>query len=426
MVTQGMLPFKLEATRDTITPHAGLALFGEFIEALGLAARVDETLPGPGSPAGYKPSAFVLPLVLMLHGGGRSLEDLRQVRQDGGLCELLGLAELPGSDTTGDWLRRMGAGSGLEALDRVQQQVLRRALKRSKTRAYTLDIDATEIVAEKKAARRTYTGEFGYMPIVGHLAENGMVVGEEFRAGNVSPNADNAGFIRHCTARMPRGTRIAQLRADSAAYQAEVFNACEAERRGFAIAAPMDSAVKAAIRAIPEEAWRPYHNGMIAETVHSMEATEQAFRLVVVRRPVQRDLWGNEEPTERCRAIASNRDESAAATVAWYNARGEHSENRIKELKGGFAMERMPSGTLEANAVFFRIGALAYNLFQLFKRWTLPRGWLHHQVDTLRWRLYQTAGKVVTHAGAIILKVSRRMFALFAEIRARCKELADA
>jgi hypothetical protein len=426
MVTQSVLAFKLEVTRDAITPHAGLALFGEFLHALKLPQWLDEAVPGPGSAAGYDPSGYVVPLVLMLHGGGRSLEDLRQVRHDEALRELLGLADLPSADATGDWLRRMGAGTGLEALGEVHRRVLAWGLRRTKGRAFTLDIDATQIVAEKREALRTYKGAVGYLPIVGHLAENGLVVGEEFRAGNVSPNARNAEFIRHCVAQMPAGTGIAHLRGDNAAYQAEIFNECETKGRTFAIGAPLDSAVLAAIAAIPDEAWRPYQNGVIAETVHSMDHTRKAFRLVVIRRPVQRDLWGNEEPTERYRAIASNRTESAEATVAWYNARGEHSENRLKELKSGFAMERMPCGTLEANAVFFRIGALAYNLFCLFKRLALPRSWRHHQVQTLRWRLYQTAGKVVRHAGAVYLKVCAAMFALMEEIRTRCRELARA
>ena len=83
-----------------------------------------------------------------------------------------------------------------------------------------------------------------------------------------------------------------------------------------------------------------------------------------------------------------------------------------------------PAASSKPTRVFFRIGALAYNLFVLFKRLVLPQGWRQRQVATLRWRLYQRAGKVVTHAGAIILRVARRLFALFEEIRTRCRELA--
>ncbi len=176
-----------------------------------------------------------------------------------------------------------------------------------------------------------------------------LVVGEEFRAGNDSPGTRNLEFIRHCVSQMPKGKRIACLRSDSAAYQAAIFNDCEAEGRGFAIGADLDSAVLGVIAAIPEDGWRPYQNGHIAETVYTMNATRNAFRLVVIRRPVQLDMFKGEEAPLRYKAIASNRDESAEETVAWYNRRGETSENRLKELKLGFAMERMPRGDRSAS-----------------------------------------------------------------------------
>ena len=46
---------------------------------------------------------------------------------------------------------------------------------------HTLDIDATQIAAEKHEAHYTYKGEKGYMPMVGHLAEIGLIIGYEFQ-----------------------------------------------------------------------------------------------------------------------------------------------------------------------------------------------------------------------------------------------------
>jgi hypothetical protein len=425
-MTQTVLPFKLEITRDTITSHAGLALVGEFIHALGLPQKLDELLPAAGSGAGYAPSEFVLPLLLMLHGGGRALEDLRQLREDAGLRELLGWERMPSTDATGDWLRRMGGGAGFSNSGAVSRYLMEQGLRVEKRTEYTLDLDATQIVAEKQTAAWTYKGERGYMPLVGHLAQNGLVVGEEFRAGNESPGARNLEFIKYCESQMPAGKWIQEVRADSAAYQAEVFNYCEATEKSFAIGADLDSAVRAAIAAIPEADWQPYQGGYLAETVHSMEKTKRAFRLVVIRRPVQGKLFGEEDPRERYTAIASNREETAAQTVAWYNQRGEASENRLKELKLGFGMERMPCGEQEANAMFFRLGVWAYNLFVLFKRGVLPQEWGRHQVQTVRWRLYQTAGKVVDHARRCRLRVTRLIYRLFAEVRVRCWELQAA
>jgi len=366
MIRQTILPFKIEMTTDMITPHAGLALLGEFAVGLGLLKSVDRYLPTPGSGAGYHPSEYLFPLILMLNGGGRSLEDIRQIRADEGLREIVQLERIPSSDAFGDWLRNMGVNGGLCGLEKVQRRVLKRAMKYDGITGYTLDIDATGIEAEKQSAKMTYKGFKGYMLIVGHLAENGLMVGDEFREGNVSPATRNLAFITHCVRQMPKGKRITALRSDSAAYQAEIINYCKGNGIQFAIGADLDTSVLNAIKTIPEDDWKPYKNGSIAETIHCMEKTDEAFRLLVIRRPSQSTLFFEEDEHVKYTVIATNRTESAEGVVTWYDQRGECSENRIKELKIGFGMERMPCGQLKANALFFRIGVLAYNLFRLF------------------------------------------------------------
>jgi hypothetical protein len=424
MIKQTVLPFKLEMTRDLITSHAGLALFGEFAVGLGLVEAVNRYLRGPGSGAGYPNSEYVLPLMLMLNGGGRSLEDMREIRSDEGLREVLALQRIPSSDATGDWLRRTGVTGGLEGLELVNRRFLKRGLKRDGVKGYTLDIDATGIEAEKALAQMTYKGYQGYMPMVGHLAENGLILGDEFREGNESPGGRNLEFIKYCERQLPKGKKIEAFRADSAAYQAKVINHCQDKGIEFAIGADLDKAVVKGIENIEEGDWEPYQNGSIAETVHSMNKTEEAFRLIVIRRPYQGKLFGEEEASEKYTAIASNHKGSAEEVVTWYNQRGECSENRIKELKIGFGMERMPCGQFEANAVFFRIGVLSYNVGRLFVLKTLNESWHRHQVQTLRWKLYQSAGKIVFHGRYVYLKVRRHLQGLFSQIRLKSWEFA--
>jgi hypothetical protein len=425
MIKQTVLPFKLETTKDLITPHAGLALLGEFAVGLGLSKTLDRHLPGPGSGAGYLASEHVFPLVLMLNGGGRSLEDSREIRSDVGLREVLPLRRMPSADATGDWLRRNWNNGGLEGLGAVNRRILKRALKEKKEKGYTLDIDATGIESEKETAKMTYKGYTGYMPMVGHLAENGLVVGDEFREGNDSPGSRNLEFLKYCERQMPKGKKIKAFRGDSAAYQANVINYCQDNGIKYAIGGDLDEAVKKVIPTIKDDEWRPYQNGFIGETVHCMNKTKEAFRLVVIRRPFQGNLFDSEESPERYTIIATNRDESAEELVKWYNQRGECSENRIKELKIGFGMERMPCGQFEANAVFFRIGVLAYNIGRLFILSTMDESWHRHQVQTLRWKFYGTAGKIVFHGRYVYLKVSRSLQKLFAHVRLRSWEFAQ-
>jgi len=426
MIKQTVLPFKLEETKDLITSHAGLALLGEFAVGLGLLEALDKSLAVPGSGIGYRASEHVLPLILMLNGGGRSLEDLRQVRDDQGLCEVLRLERMPSSDATGDWLRRTGTNGGLESLGKVTRKALTRGLKYDGVKGYTLDIDATGIEAEKQSAKMTYKGFIGYMPMLGHLAENGLVVGDEFRQGNESPAARNLEFIKYCEKQLPKGKHIKAFRADSAAYQAEIINYCDGNGIAFAIGADLDQAVVSTITSLGASDWCAYQNGFIAETVHCMNKTKKAFRLVVIRRPCQGKLFDQvEEVSERYTVIATNRTDSVEQVVKWYNQRSQCSENRIKELKIGFGMERMPCGQFEANAVFFRIGVLAYNIGRLFVLKTLDESWHRHQVQTLRWKLYNTAGKIVFRSRYVWLKVRRHLRSHFSEIRLKSWQFAN-
>ncbi|MFC1815961.1 IS1380 family transposase [Thermodesulfobacteriota bacterium] len=426
MIQQTVLPFKLEITRDTITSHAGLALLGEFCMALKLPELVDRYLPEPGSGAGYQPSEYIFPLVLMLNGGGRNLEDLRVIRDDTGLREILPFGRVPSSDADGDWFRRIGESFGLCGLEKTNQRLIKRGMKYDGIKDYTLDIDATGIEAEKASARMTYKGFKGYMPMVGHLAENGLVLADEFREGNEAAAARNLEFLKHCIGQMPKGKKIGAFRADSAAYQADLINYCSRKGIKFAIGADLDEAVVRAIKAIGDSDWSAHREGQIAETVHCMNRTEESFRIIVLRRPYQKGLFGNDNEAVRYTAIATNKEETAAAVLHWYNQRGEASENRIKDLKIGFGMERMPCGQTVANAVFFRIGAMAYNIYRLFLLKTLDVGWHRHQVQTVRrWRLYQTAGKIVDHSNRVYLKVRRGLYSLFAKIRLRIWEFAN-
>jgi hypothetical protein len=424
MKTQTVLPFKLAVTEESLTARAGLALFGEYYAAMGIDHLVNRELPEAGSAIGYKPSAFVGPMVLTLHGGGRTLEDVRAIRSDGGLRTVLRMTEMPSSDANGDWLRRMG-DKGLDGMQRVSRGFVRRLMQREDHTSYTLDPDATQIIAEKREAHWTYKGERGYMPMVGTLAENGLIIGHEFREGNAAPSSTNLEFMQMCERNMPKGKRIGAIRADSAAYQAAILNWCEDTGKVFAIGADQDAAVKAVIAAIPEKNWKLFRDGELAETVHTMNATKKAFRLIVMRRPQEQDLFEPNKAPYRYHAVASNRplDEGAATTMEWYAKRGDASENRIKDLKCGFGMEYMPCGTFTANAAFFAIGVLAHNLYIGFRRVVSGENWASLQVQTVRWRLYQTAGKVVRHSRQIILKISAEILDLFIAIRERCAKL---
>jgi hypothetical protein len=433
MIRQTVFGFKTEKTEETLTAHGGLALLAEYNHGIGLRTLADRHLPGPGSNRGYAASAFVDSLVLLLQAGGRRLEDLRELRRESPLLKLVERDEIPDSDTVGDWLRRMGdpqtGRAGLLGLGTVRDILNHRLLRRDERTDYTLDMDAMQVEGEKHDAHFTYQGEKGYMPMLGYLFEPGICLVDEFREGNESPGAGHVAFYLGCVQRMPVGKRIARFRADSASYQAELINELEEDGVLWSITADQDTAVQKAIKDIPEDAWQKPYPGCeyeFAETVHSMEKTKTSFRLVVKREERrQKSLFEQERYFHYAVATNLPDEKSAQDALVWHNQRGQ-AENFNKELKIGFGQDQMPCGQSHANAVYFRIGVIAYNLFVGFRRLACPEAWGRHTITTFRWKLVQIAGRIVHHAGQVILRlaVEADLLELVQGIRRRCYEMS--
>lgn len=421
MIQQKLLPIKFERSGDEVTSRSGLVLFDEFIKAFGLKGILARHMPLPGSNRGFEAWRYIEPLVLMLYGGGRHIEDLRELREDRALLGATQMGEIPSSSAYGDWLVRMGEGQGLGGLARVIDEFTRKVLRRDEHQEYTLWSDPTIIEADKREAEMSYQGVRGYRPIVTAFKEIPVVVWHRFRPGNAMGEAVEA--LKGAYRLLPAGKRIKHAALDSEFYTADVINYLRTESTTFTIVADEDEAVKGAIGAIGEGEWRPYFDkdGVktdreLAVTVHCMEKTE-AFSLVVMRwTSRQRDLFCGDE--YRYHAIATDLEVEAEEVVVqhqeshpeqacvWrYNERGQ-MENIIKELKVGIGMEQMPSGSFEANAMYFALGVLTYNLYVAQKYFVIGEGYQSKTIHSLRWSLIQIPGKLIRHAGRLILKIA--------------------
>ena len=86
-------------------------------------------------------------------------------------------------------------------------------------------------------------------------------------------------------------------------------------------------------------------------------------------------------------------------------------------------MSYIPTSNFEANAFYFAIGTLAHNLFLLFKQ-ILDKSLQHHTVKTIRYKLYNIAGKVISNARQITLKVNEQFVGLLQKIRIKAYEMS--
>lgn len=431
-MTQTILDFHLTTTNEKLTPRSGVIILGEYLKGLGLEKLCNSHLPLPLNHKGYNPFEFVYPLVLMLHSGGRVIDDIREIKLDYALKQSLNIKNIPTASGIIKWLKRTGL-AGVYGIEAINKTLMERYLKRITLHSdedLILDIDATVIEAHKVTSKYTYKMVPGYTPILGHI-NGGYLIASEFRDGNIAPADTNLEFIKKCVQYLPKNKKLKWLRADSATYQAEVFNYCGDNNINFAIGGQLDKSVVKQINQISNwEELSKYED--IGEFIHTMTHTKNAFRMIVIRRnitpmlPHLEDILSDKEKAqyhkERFYVMATNNNTlSKEEIIKLYRQRGETSENKIKEFKNGFNMDYLPSRDFISNALYFQIGTLAYNLFILFKT-ILDENLQHHTVKTIRYKIYNIAGKVISHSRKTILKVNDEFIEILQRIRYKAHE----
>ena len=430
-MAQTILNFKLQSTNEKLTPRTGVAIFGEYLKGINLESLCNTNLPLAKHPNGYTPFEFIYPLILMLHSGGRVLDDIKEIRLDTALSTLLKMDNIPTASAFTKYLHKHKT-IGEDGIRKINKQFLKRFLKSIKSEELILDIDATFIEAHKNTAKWSYKNAPGYMPMVGHI-NGGYVIDVDFKEGNEAPASKNLEFIKQCQGQLPIGVKFDRSRADSASYQAAIFNHCDKENILFTVTAKKNKNVFDSIKDIKDDTWQFFSKReKVSEFTHTMQDTDNAFRMIVIKKDITPILPTMEEyisdevmmqyQDEIYYCIATNdNDLSSEEIIKLHRQRGETSENKIKELKNGFNMSYLPTSNTQANAFYFAIGTLAYNLFLLFKQ-ILDSNMQKHTVKTIRYKLYNIAGKVVSHAREITLKVNEQFKELLQNIRYRAYE----
>ena len=81
--------------------------------------------------------------------------------------------------------------------------------------------------------------------------------------------------------------------------------------------------------------------------------------------------------------------------------------SKRKEAKNSFFFDKTDSSGFLENEVRMMISVLAYNMVNFLRTICFDSNWRGIQVNTIRLRLFKVAGKLVTTARQMYLKLSR-------------------
>ena len=416
----------VEATEDDVTGVAGIALFGELLDHLGLVEEADRRTLRPIGPGGYSGGECYRPIVELQLAGGDFLSDV-SLLEDEATGRLRGTHALP-SHTT---LFRFLAGADLGRVQKaaaVNRAMLRRAWAMGaapEPGILTVDPDATWIETsgrKKQGATFSYKHEVGLSPMVGVIGETGDVVGIRGRGGGANAGRAMGSFIDECVGAVPReirGRYQLWLRVDSAGYAEEVVEAAERNNMVFTITAKKTTRVNAAICRLasdPATVWVPAAG---AEEDKGSEVAEcdftfagRSLRMIVRRQPTRagEQLCFDDLDGWRFHAIITNVDahlRSATEVEHHHRLRGGGPEEAIRQLKGDFGLCHAPVQNFFGNWLWWHAAALAYNVARWLRVLALPEAFRTCRGKRLRTSFLNVAAKVVRTGRRIVLRLPR-------------------
>lgn len=194
------------------------------------------------------------------------------------------------------------------------------------------------------------------------------------------------------------------LRGDSGFASPTLYDACEENDCKYAIRLKINATLRAYAQEADEALYRATRRNQIDYAVEYGEFLYQAGSWSHPRRVV----FKVEKPTNQLihlyTFIVTTMESEPYQVIQFYCGRGR-MENFIKEGKLGFDFSSVSSQSKTVNANRLQVHALAYNLFNWFRRLVLPANMRKQRIDTIRLKLIKIAAKVVHSARYQIFKL---------------------
>jgi len=336
------------------------------------------------------------------------------------------------------------ANEHLEGLGQVNTALLGSVQRHARHREATLDIDATCAETTKREALFCYKGYRAYQPLSSYWAETGMVVVSEFRDGNVGAGHEILRILKESLAALPDGIDRVRVRMDSAGYHHDVLKFCATGDGGkreiisFTVSNDMTEEFRRAVMEVGEEEWRPLMRmergkevptgQQWAEVVYVPNAIAFSkdaprYRYLAIRELVRQGVFPGMEGiqaqldlpfatvvcagrTYRVKGIVTNREQDGAELIRWHHERCGKSEEAHAVMKTDLAGGTLPSGKFGANAAWWGIMVLAYNLHAAMRLLALPGGLKPKRLKAIRFALIDVPGRVVEHARQLFIRLS--------------------
>jgi hypothetical protein len=425
----------VERTSDTLTSRAGLLLFARYIDKIGLARFTDRWFTDVRkSSKGASASECLRQILLFfIDGTSRHLTRFDDLKQDPGYAATIERRpeDLISSHAVKRFIGNFSFGR-IWLLRKLLQEIFIWRLCLEKPKVIILDLDVMVLdndeAPKREGVQPTYKKVKGFAPL--QMVYNRTIVDAVLRAGHHHSNhKDSTGkmvayMVNLIRRRYDKNVPIV-IRQDTGYFDQKLFRLYEKIDVGYLCGGKLYKDIKQYAERCPAGQWGTHRNKQqewsylefgdkrgswkrLRRALFCRPVYEDRQRLLEFARPdtlIYTNIGTGDKIDDLLRDAGYGNLLDVASLIGCYHGRG--FDELVHRALKDFMAEQLPFKGFRQNTVFYYTALIAFALFEAFKvdvcNSVIP---VTAYPTTLRRSLIDVAGKIVSHSGRIVMKVT--------------------
>ena len=401
---------KINFNGGDLSSDGGLLLIKEFADRIGLLQLVRKLFKTNDHTDCriHKDPDNLMQMVYQIIAAYFKDDCADELINDPVLTSILDKNKLASQPTLSRFWNRMDDDTLIQ-LSTIQEKMRDIVYSIQKPEHMLLDLDSTLLNTYGSQEGEGFNFHYqahGYHPLLCYDGLTGDLLKVELRNGTqyCSKDADQFMIPLMQEYRTKYPSMPLYLRGDSGFASPDLYEACEEHDCKYAIRLKENKSLVKYASDADEALYRATRENQIDYAVEYGEFEYRAGSWSHSRRVVFKIEKPYGQMIHLYTFIVTTMESVPYQVIRFYCGRGK-MENFIKEGKSGFDFSSVSSHSKVVNANRLQVHALAYNLFNCFRRLALSANMQKQRIDTSRLKLLKVAAKAVHSARYIVFKL---------------------
>ena len=394
---------KINFDGGDLSSDAGLLLIKEFVSKLGIDKLFEHAFKTNDSAAFryHIDKDNLLQMIYLIIAGYFEDDASDELTNDPVFKAVLEKDALASQPTVSRFFNRMDEDT-LNQFLTIGRILRKRIYSIQMPEAIILDLDSTLLDTYGKQEGRAFNFHYqsnGYHPLVCYDGITGDLIKIQLRDGNKYSCTGVVDFLQPILDEYLRDYPAIHLllRGDSGFATPELYKQCEENGTSYVIRLKENAVLREKVSYLVDELDEITKENKVDYAVVYGKFMYQAGPWPYERRVVCKLEKPENQIVYLYTFLVTNMDSSPEYLLKFYSKRGL-MENFIKESKNGFDFASVSSHTRIVNANRLQVHALAYNVFNWFRRLALSANMRKQRIDTVCLKLLKIASKVIHSA----------------------------